>query len=225
VYANLHQKEISPYGFKYDPKKNPITFTKTYLLIANSSDSDFGSKIAGCKDFLNQAEKKLRLIRTDISCCQDPPTPYKSGVYLFRGSGIWMTSPPLLSLYSLFIRLGFCHKEGDNFKDTMDKIQNGSLKPYQHNDKTYLTNSRAGIDAIFSLGYRKFFYKNIEKNYPNSVDISTLHNSFGIVGFTYLLTFDKKPTPFNYKPSYIDKVPKYWHRKSIKKFFDTVEGK
>lgn len=222
VYANLYSKTINPYGFKYDPKVKPIGLKKTYILVANSADSKLSDKIKGCQDFLNQAEAKLGLFRTKISVCDSPPEKYKNGVYLFRGSGMWLNSPPMLSLYSLFIRLGFCHTAGDNFMDTIDKIQSGKLTPYQSNDKDYVTRSREGIDAIFNLGYRKFFYKDTEKNYPSDIDIHTIHNYFGIVGFTQLFTYDKKKTPNVpvYKPTHAEKVPKYWHRKSVKQLFE-----
>jgi hypothetical protein len=224
VWSILHKKSISPYGFKYDPKNKPIGLKRSYILVANSADTKIGEKVAGCQDFLNQAEKKLGLFRTKISECENPPSNYSEcGIFLFRGSGMWLNSPPLVSLYSLFIRLGFCHKVGDNFMDTINKIQDGTIKPYQSNDKDYVTRSRAGIDAILNLGYRKFFYKDTEKNYPDAVDISTLHNYFGIVGFTQLFTYDSvKTTPPQkvYKPHHADKVPKYWHRRSVKKLFE-----
>ena len=225
VYANLHKKEISPYGFRYDPKLNPINFAKTHLLVANVSDSKLESKIAGCQDFLNQAEKKLGLISTKIFNCEEPPEKYKNGVFLYRGSKMWLNSPPMLSLYSLFIRLGFCHTIGDNLTTTMDLIQQNKLNPYQQNDKDYLTRSRDGIDAILRYGYRKFFYKETTKNYPSAVDISTLHNYFGIVGFTQLFKHEEKKLNDkpSFKPSYMDKMPKYWYRKSVKKLFETVK--
>jgi hypothetical protein len=222
VYAILNKKPINPYGFNYDPKSRPIGLKRSYILVTNSADPKMQDKIDGCQDFLNQAEQKLGLFRSKISVCENPPQNYKScGVYLFRGSGMWLNSPPLLSLYSLFIRLGFRHKRGDDFVATMDKIQSGATPPYQTNDKSYLESSRPGIDAIMNLGYRKFFYKDTEKNYPNGVDIMTMHNYFGIVGFTQLFTYDQKKTADQkvWKPAHADKVPKYWHRRSVKKLF------
>lgn len=222
VYARLHKKPINPYGFTYDPKTNPIGLKRSRILVTNSADPTMGEKIEGCQDFLNQAEKKLGLFRSKISVCENPPEGYKAcGVYMFRGSGMWLNSPPMLSLYSLFIRLGFCHKRGDDFVETMNKIQSGTITPYQTNDTRYLKDSRKGIDAIFDLGYRKFFYKDTAKNYPDGIDIMTMHNYFGIVGFTQLFTYDQNLTATQkaYKPHHADKVPKYWHRRSVKKLF------
>lgn len=217
VWSVLHKKTISPYGFRYDPKLKPIELNRARLLVTNSDDTLMENKIEGCQDFLNQIEKKLRIFRTKISKCENPPDNYKkSGVYLFRGSGMWLNSPPMISLYSLLIRLGFCHKIGDDFVTTMDNIQNGKTTPYQSNDKMYLIKSREGIDAILNLGYRKFFYKQTVKNYPNTVDMMTMHNHFGIVGFTQLFKNDESL----YKPVHAEKVPKYWHRKKVKKLFD-----
>ena len=205
VHASFLKKKISPYGFKYDPKTKPIDLKKTFILVANSSDPDMEAKIVGCQDFLNQVEKKLGLFRTKIAKCTNAPDNYQSGVYLYRGSGMWLNSPPMLSLYSLFIRIGFCHKVGTDFVETLDAVQNGKIPPYQRNDKNQLTQSRDGINAILKLGYRKFFYKDTEKNYP-AVDIMTMHNYFGIVGFTQML-----------KNGDSNEMPKYWSRKSVKK--------
>lgn len=223
VWSVLHKKSISPYGFKYDPSSKPIGLKRAYILVTNGDDTSMESKIEGCQDFLNQIEKKLHLFRTKISKCENPPDQYsKSGVYLFRGSGMWLNSPPMLSLYSLLIRLGFCHKRGDDYVTTMNNIQSGKTSPYQSNDRSYLTSSREGIDAILNLGYRKFFYKDTAKNYPNAVDMMTMHNYFGIVGFTQLFTYDKGKTATQkvYKPTHAEKVPKYWHRRSVKKLFE-----
>ena len=213
VHAFLYSKKISPYSFHYDPKEKPIDLDHTYLLVTNSSDIKMKQKIENCQDFLNQIEKKLRLFRTKILKCRNAPDNYKkSGVYMIYGSKMWLNSPPMLSLYSLLIRVGFCHTKGVDFTETITKVQNGQIPPYQQNDAGYLKKAKEGIDRILSLGYRKFFYKDISKNYPNSVDISTIHNYFGIVGFSQLFSGST--------PSHLSSMPKYWFRKSVKKLFE-----
>jgi hypothetical protein len=208
VYAILYQKPVKVYGFSYDPKDNPIGLKKVYLLVNNNLDKDFDQKMTPCLDFLHQIEKKMRLFRTKIYECNDPPKE-KNKVFLFRGSKIWLNSPPLLSLYSLFIRIGLCHTVGVDFMTTIDKMQTGEIKATNHNDARYLASSRKAIDAILSHGYRKFFFKENVKNYPESVDISTFHNYFGIVNFTQLLT--------STNAVHAKFVPEYWHRKLARK--------
>lgn len=213
VYAKLHGKKINPYSFNYDPKKNPIDLDNAYLLVTNSSDPKMKEKIDNCQDFLNQIEKKLRLFRTRILKCRNAPVSYKKcGVYMFYGSKMWLNSPPMLSLYSLFIRVGFCHTKGEDFMQTIEKVRSGKKAPYQTSDASFLNNAKEGIDRILKLGYRKFFYKDIAKNYPADVDISTLHNYFGIVGFSQLFAKNALPSSSH--------MPKYWYRKSVKKLFE-----
>lgn len=209
VYAMLHNKSISPYSFFYNPAENPISLDHTHLLVTNSSDDKMKEKIDNCQDFLNQVEKKLRLFRTRILKCRNAPKKYKKcGVYMFYGSKMWLNSPPMLSLYSLFIRIGFCHTKDKDFMETIENVEKGKIAPYQSNDSSFLKNAKVGINQILTLGYRKFFYKDILKNYPVDVDVSTLHNYFGIVGFSQL--FSKNSS------SHVKSMPKYWHRKSVK---------
>lgn len=225
IYALLNNKKIKPYGFNYDPTENPIELKRTYILIGNKSDNKLGSKIGNCLDFLNQVEHKLKLRKSIVCECENPPKRYeKSGVYLFCGSGMWTNAPAMMSLYSLFIRVGMVHNVGDNFIKTIDDIQNGVITPYQKNDSSYLKQARLGIDKILDLGYRKFFFKETKKNYP-AIDVTTMHNNFGIVGFTQLISYDEtKKTTYNYKPPHMDKAPKYWYRKSLKKLFAEKQG-
>jgi hypothetical protein len=225
VYALLNEKKIKPYGFNYDPKQNPIGLKHTYILVGNKSDNKMKDRIENCLDFLNQTERKLKLRRTTVYECENPPSQYANcGVYLFRGSGMWTNAPAMMSLYSLFIRIGMVHKVGDDFMKTIDNVQEGITTAYQKNDSIYLKQSRLGIDKILELGYRKFFYKETKKNYPD-IDVDTIHNNFGIVGFTQLLSYDEtKKTSYNYKPTHMDKAPKYWYRKSLKKLFAEKQG-
>jgi hypothetical protein len=207
IYASIHKKAIAPHGFKFDPATTTLETKRSHILIANASDPKLGEKVEGCIDFLNQMEKKIKLFRTKAMLCSNSPAKYKGGVFLFRGSGMWLNSPPMLSLYTLCIRIGLCHKVGDDFMSTLDKIEKGTLTPYQKNDKQQLSQCRNGLNAILDFGYRKFFYKNAEKNYPN-VDLYTMHASFGIVAFSNVLD--------TAKPSSTNQMPKYWHRKKVR---------
>ena len=204
VYGQIYNTQAAVYGFSFNPKTNPqLTLEKTRILLTNSSDVTFKEKVENAVNFINQIEKKLHLKRTVASECNSPPAPYdKSGIYLFEGSSRWQEAPPMLSLYSLLLRCGFVHKKEDSFEQTIQKLKNGTTAPYQSRDVSYLTEAEKGIDLILKLGYRKVFYKDMKKNYPQSVDILTFHNQFGIVGFS--------------KESTKTKVP-YWHRKSLAK--------
>ncbi len=202
VWANLYNTPVDIYSFNYDPKAHPLDVEDfTRMLVGNDSDEFFDKKIPNCIDFLNQVERVLHLKRTVVFSCEDPPEDYlPGGVFLLEGSQRWMTSPVLLSMYTLFIRCGFVHEIGSNYMDTLDKIVKGDIKPYQENDQSFVEQSLPGIKAIMALGYRKIFYKNIKKNYPKEIGMSVLHHDCGVRAYSWGHT--KKNFP-------------HWHRQGL----------
>jgi hypothetical protein len=201
VWAQLYNKEIEIHGFKFDSAKNPIDLDLTRMLMANSSDEHFASKIPAVLDFIHQVEKVLKLRRTTAEICENPSEEYDNGVFLLESSQRWMSSPPLLSMYTLLLRCGFVHTVGDDFIKTLNGIQSGDIKAYQGNDQDFLVDSRPAIDLILALGYRKIFFIDIKKNYPEYLEASVLHHDFGIRGYCWA-TETKSRIP-------------YWHRKAL----------
>lgn len=179
------------FGFMYHPSSDPpLSFDKTRIVLGNKDETDLESKVIQCVDFLNSVEKKMHLLRTKHYKCETAPEKYKtSGCYLLEGSSKWMLSPPMISLYTLFIRVGFVHTIGDSYEVTLKKVAEGKTKAYEcgvagSNDRGYLNSAMKGIDKIIKHGYAKIFHRNIKDNYPAKVPMSTLHNSTGIVGFS-----------------------------------------
>lgn len=192
IQATLIGQARQIYGFKYDPKTDPaLSVDRTRIAVANAQDKSLGEKVAGAVDFLNQFEKRMRLLRTTAVTCDSAPAKYKdnSGVYLFTGSGRWMLSPPMISLYTLLLRIGFVHTAGKSFDETVKEVSDGTLKPYTcgtsgSNDNTYLKGALPGIEKILKHGYRKVFHLNQKDNYRAEVGVGTMHNHCGIVGFS-----------------------------------------
>jgi hypothetical protein len=184
VYSCVNNRPFEIYKFKFDPSIDPKPdLNKIKLLITNPKDKKFESKIPDCLDFLNQIEKKLKIKKTIVRKCCSPPDGYESGVFLLEGSKRWLNSPPMVSLYSLLIRVGLLHTFGCAFNLTLEKIKLGSLKPYQKFDKKWLTEAHAAFEKIFRLGDKKVFSTDIKKNYPQNMIIDTVHNRLGIMGF------------------------------------------
>ena len=109
-----------------------------------------------------------------------------------------MLSPPMLSMYSLLLRAGFRHKIGKPYTNTIEKLIEGEVKPYQREDAEQLEESKSGIDRIIKYGYARIFYNDPKKNYPGNVEIYNMHENAGIVSFT----------SGNSK-----RIQTYWHRK------------
>jgi hypothetical protein len=182
IWSQIHNKPAGIYGFKADPSVDPkIDFENTRFLIRNRQDKNFLDKIDGIVDFVNQIEDIMNLRKTEIFIVNSKE---KNGEIATVASGRWMRSPVLLSMYSLFLRVGFCHTVGDNWKDTVKKMVKGEIKPYQRNDAEYLKQSIKGIEKILTIGYKNIFYVQPKFNYPEKKNVSKLHNSSGIVSFS-----------------------------------------
>jgi hypothetical protein len=197
-------KAIGPiFGFAYDPAKDvPICLEGTKIAIGNSSDAKFSNKIPALAEFINAIEKDLRLVRTVISPIENPPDRYKkNGCFLLSGSARWQLSPPMLSMYTLLVRVGFCHKVGSTYQETIQGVVGSTIKPYQRDDQLLLKSAKPGIDTILKHGYAKIFYSDPKRNYPD-VNVGVMHSSFGIVGFAGQRT---------------RQYCKWWHRDLTKK--------
>jgi hypothetical protein len=227
VRAHLYKNSSSIHGFTYDSAKNPpldlkvdvkvLTETnkknenkeevtvvgKTRLLVGSSSDKNFRNLQANVADFIRQFESRLGLDLTEIYEVTNPQNKYKEGgMFVYVSSPRWMEAPPLLSLYTLLLRVGCVHTIGDQWLTTLEKLANGQVKGYQTNDANYVKRSLATIKNIMKIGYRPIFYKNPFKNYPKELDINSLHHSSGIVALSEGQT---------------DGICKFWRREELNK--------
>ena len=148
IAAVVQKKKISIYGFSFDPEKNTISMDRTRILIANHKDENFEQRVLNCQKFLKEFEAKLGLKRTRVfKCTSSPPTYKKSGVFVLESSRRWLISPPMISLYSLFVRIGLVHNPEQTAQQTLDDVLSRKLKPYNHNggndnDANFLSNGK-----------------------------------------------------------------------------------
>lgn len=203
VQATLHGSTASIHSFQYSPKEQPpIDLETTRIALANQQDKEFRGKIPAILDFVNQVNKELHLKSSVALEASNPLKGYEAGgVFVIEGSARWMNAPPMLSMYTLFLRAAAVHKVGTPWRDTMKLIVSGKTKPYQTNDASWLAEAQEGIDRILRLGYRKIFFIDNGKNYPAGADIDTMHEYGGICAFA---TGEAKELGV-----------KYWTRKSL----------
>ena len=184
ILACHYGKAVNIYGFNYNPATcEPIYMDRTRIALANSSDKDFSNKIPAVVDFMNQIEQQLKMVRTHTRSCANPPRKYSNGVFILDSSNRWMLSPPMMSMYSLLVRISFCHTKGECFAETIKKIIGGNVAAYQNNDQSQLASAEEGINKILKYGYAHVFHRDPKKNYPD-VNTGTIHNSTGIVSFS-----------------------------------------
>jgi hypothetical protein len=186
IYALLNNKYVDIYNFIYSPGNDlPLCMDATKVILSHYKDKNFRPKIPACVEFINQIEVLLKMKQTEVFEGSDAPAIYrKAGIWMFVGSKRWMQSPPLISMYTLLLRIGLMHERGTHWRKTIEEMLDGKVSPYQVYDKKQLQNAMPGIEHILRFGDRKLFGGDIKKNYPNKISISEMHNSFGIIGFS-----------------------------------------
>lgn len=204
IQAAIQKRVANIYHFLYDPRISPPPcLDRVRLIVANDKDKKFREKIPGCLDFINQVEASMGMKRSFARECWSPPEKYeKGGVWMFEGSRRWIIAPPMLSLYTLLLRVGFVHTPGKSFRKTIEAVKVGLIKPYQNNDRDQLRTAEPAIEKIMRVGDRKVFYRDMRDNYPSHIDIETMHNEMGIAAFAFQMEQRAKG----------ERVPiPYWH--------------
>lgn len=199
IHARIINEKRGIHGFYYDPSQNKtINLNKTLILVANSEDVLLEQRMESCLDFIHQLEDKFSFnTKTKILKCLSPPLKYiRSGVFCFEASKRWIIAPPMISMYTLLIRVGLGHTIGQKFNKTLEKIELKEQKPYQHVDGHRIQHAIKSINYIISKGDKKIFGNKIKDNYPKHIKTSVMHNDLGIIGFSRKLTKNKMPQWF-----------------------------
>lgn len=189
IAASVWGKKYTCLYFTYDPSTDPEIYKeRTRIVIGDTTDKDLATKIPALLEFLNQFEERIHLLPSTAFQCVPPPNRFKdTGCFMIEGSSRWMLAPPMISLYSLLIRVGLRHVLGSNFDETVDQVVMNKLEPLPRgtvgcNDNAYLKAALPGIERILRLGYARVFHRDIKDNYP-SVDINYMHHKTGIVSY------------------------------------------
>lgn len=186
LYATINHVPIKIFNFYFDPKKNYIpSIKKIKLCIADNKSKYLYQKIDNCINFLNKIEQKLKMKKSKYFLCKNIPKNYENGsVIVVEGDKRWLSSPPMLSLYSMLVRIGFCHNKSNSFQATFKKIVMKKLTLYQPKDLYNLKSSLDGIKIIIQHSDQNIFFKNWKYNYPIEIDILRVHNYLGISNFS-----------------------------------------
>ena len=201
IHATMTGCYASIYGFQYNPETDPpLDLERTRILLNSYKDHDFESKIFGAlSDFVHQIEAELNMGPTVFEKAANPHPRYrKSGVFIADGDKRWMAAPPMISLYTLMLRVGMMHTEGTPFRETIEKMKKGEIPSYFHDKENYdsngdgyvLSQADQGINRILKHGDQQIFGSKLEQNFPkqdhrgNPMSVFSIHDSFGMVGFS-----------------------------------------
>lgn len=199
IQAHHLNDKRSIYGFAYDPKVHPkLSLDRTRILVGQVG-YELHEKIPNMIDFFNSLEKHMGLIKTTVKKVSNPKNIHKkSGCFLFRSSSRWMASPPMISLYTLLLRVSPSHPIGESALDTLKQMREGKITTPRNGDGSYLKSAEMGINKIIlNNGHKKLWYKTTKNNYPEKISVGSMHNYGGII--SYSRESLKKDMPYWYR--------------------------
>lgn len=164
------------------------------ILIRDKENDLFESMMPNLLDFLNQFEDKMGVEKSVI---------YKvkasDNCFLLLGSKEWLLSPPLVSLYTLLLRVGPLHKIGDDFRTTLAMSSNGKVYSARANDYSFMKQSLNRITSLLEKGYKSFFCLKMEDNYELSEqDLASRYSALGFATYTEIYE-NTRAYPDSYK--------------------------
>lgn len=174
----LNKREMTT----YDPESNPpldLSCTRILLVHFKNDKEAFMKRMDNLMDFLHQVEASLGFEKSRFEIVENSPSKVSENtpIVALIGDKRWQISPPMISLYSLFIRTCLSHKAGDKWHDTIKGIAEEKIKVDHKPDVTYMKTSLELINKIVLVGARPFFYKKIERNYPPEATSNLIHSA------------------------------------------------
>ena len=208
IWAFLNKSSISIYDFKYKYGDNPpLSVDQTLLAFRNTQfkgkDENFHAMLRPCLEFLQAVDRQLGFRPTQIFPVEHEESP----CWLIVADGAWQHAPPMISLFTLLVRLGCFHNPGDSIEKTLERAEKSEIKIGNsnnyagNNDCSYVQKGRKGIDLILKHGLALFYSKQ-KDNYPKALRQQGLHDFFGIVSFA--VKRSKKAMPHWYRSKFWD---------------------
>ena len=182
VWGALNGKSCSIYGFSFNPDTMPHPAYKNNMLLIIRDNTRTAEELRKAIQqsiiFINKLDERMKFDKTIVEEVEykDEKHKYNKPVFLFTLDKRWIHAPPLLSMITLFIRVG-CHYDGTSgFHQAVKSFKT----KITHNDASYLKQSRDMRLLILERGMGTF-KTDIKDNYPADWSIGEVHNSCGIV--------------------------------------------
>lgn len=193
IMAYVNKSSASIYGFSYNIKTDaPIDMKNTIIALRHKGkDQDEMKKRAKkARRFINEIDKEMGFEPTRLVYGGEFPTkqivtskpvkPEKVDVWVFVGDKKWQFSPTMISLYSMFLRMGLSYNRLATPNGWRDHYDNGKF--LTQNDRSYARRAKAKLDLIIGKDPVEIFAPTMIENYPQ-VNVSEMHNYSGIVSF------------------------------------------
>ena len=202
VRSQITNTRCSIYNFTFDPGKNPnLDMKKMRMLVSKLGlvDKDvesFKNKMKAALVLVNHYEKHANITLTKMEEVNTSGSD-KKAVYLFTGSGIWMTSPFLVSMYTFLIRLGDKEIKFKNKNDLISSLKDlgekYALGKICDNDAGYIRSSGNKMH-IFLKNRSSLFPKKdgVHDIFLAKHDINSFHNNCGINSLSNFYSPDKE---------------------------------
>ena len=189
LYAIHGERAVGIYGFVYNTKINPlIDLNSIRLLVTYQNEKQAAEWSKKAINVLNIFEETF-----DKKSIAEEVEDHKN-MRVFIGSKEWLSTPALLSLYTLLIRLVAHNLEtyvpeintmGDFIKACKMFVDSGRSS----NERTYMNSIHSYLEDI--IKYRKQLFKEVLKEgewyseYFKQVPTHEVHNNRGIVALCY----------------------------------------
>lgn len=186
VFCSLNKWTLNT--FRFDPQACPPVSMNKARVLAHSGQADFATKARGSEDMIHQAEDALKIPRSAIERTRTRPTP-TGGAICLTGDAAWMTSPVMLSLYTLLFRVGLSHTVGDDWLKTFLDVGEGRKGNF-YADKFICKQALSGVKRLVEKGWEETLGTDLVKNYPDktsdgaTIRDMTTHSAFGIYAFS-----------------------------------------
>ena len=175
------------YGFNYFPGTNPPIDFKNMRVMVQKKARDIS--LEETEQFIESALKIVN--HFEVAGGMKPKTKARrvkniKGAFLFIGSGEWMESPFMISLYTFLIRLGTRKPAFETKEELVAKFESISNENSDRGDMDiqYLKATRSYLYDIIARRKEYSFIKPDGKVLMSECCIETFHNNTGIVSLT-----------------------------------------
>lgn len=185
------------YGFEFDKESNPpvdLNNMRMFVSMSDYSKERHEEYEAVIKDGLKLVNYFEELAGETLSYVEevDPKGSNKPIAFLFTSPKMWLSSPFLISMYTLLLRSGYKHiTQFSNEEQFLSLINNSDKKD---NDHKYLSccgnilhsiiKNRSKLFEVNEDGWHKLFFA--------ANTINTFHNNCGIVSLAQGISPDKE---------------------------------